>query len=456
MSKKSLIFVCTQCGAESPQWNGRCNSCGEWNALKEFHPTPKSTRGQTAGPIGYAGVEASQIQVLSDIALQELPRIQTGISEFDRVFGGGLVQGSVSLIGGDPGIGKSSLLLQMMGELSRFSKTLYVTGEESAAQVALRAKRMGFNTEPLHVLTEVNVEEILQKALVFEPQFMVIDSIQTMQLLGLPSAAGSVTQVRECAAYLTRFAKQRGVTLLLVGHVTKSGEVAGPKVLEHIVDAVVYLEGEQSSRYRTLRALKNRFGPVNELGVFAMTDTGMKEVKNPSAIFLNGTSLGKPGSLVTVLWEGSRPILIELQGLVDQALGGNPRRVCLGLEANRLNMLLAVQSRHLGIATYDQDVYLNIVGGVKVTETSADLAVILAVISSLKSKALSEKLIVFGEVGLSGEIRPVRSGLERVIEAQKHGYTKAIVPKANLPKHALKGMELVGVEQLSEALEAAF
>lgn len=448
MAKEKLVYVCTECGGESSKWVGQCPSCEAWNTLKEFKTTPA----KAARLVGYTGLSASTVQPLAEVNLEELPRVTSGYGELDRVLGGGLVPGSVLLIGGDPGIGKSSLLLQVMGHLCEQHKALYVTGEESGSQVAMRASRMELPMQQLHVLTEVDVQQITQLAIQFSPKFMVIDSIQTMQLAHLPSAAGSVAQIREAAAAFTRLAKQHGITIFLVGHVTKSGEVAGPKVLEHIVDAVIYLEGERDSRYRTLRALKNRFGAVNELGVFAMTDTGMKEVKNPSAIFLNQSEVERPGSLVVSLWEGSRPILIEIQALVDQGNASYARRVCLGFEQNRLVMLLAVLSRHVGIQTYDQDVFVNVVGGIKISETSADLAIVLAVLSSLKGKSLPSNLIVFGEIGLSGELRPVRSGVERLQEAQKHGFTKAIVPKANMPKKPIKGMEIHAVSDIQAAV----
>lgn len=451
MAKVKTQFVCTDCGSESNKWVGQCPDCGAWNTLQEMRmPTIK----KSAKTTGYAGIQPATVQTVSEISLGEIPRFTTGMSEFDRVLGGGLVPGSVILIGGDPGIGKSSILLQVMSYLSQGQKALYVTGEESAEQVAMRAHRMDLPVTQLRLLTETSVETLCQAAEREQPRVMVIDSIQTMQLSDLNSAAGGISQVRESAAYLTRFAKQTNTTIFLVGHVTKSGEVAGPRVLEHIVDAVIFIEGQSDSRFRVMRAMKNRFGAVNELGVFAMTDKGMREVKNPSAIFLSRGSESTPGSIVTVTWEGSRPLLVEVQALVDENKFGHPRRVTVGLDTNRLAMLLAILHRHGGIQVGDQDVFVNVVGGVKVTETSADLALMLAIISSLKNRALPQELIVFGEVGLSGEIRPVSSGIERLHEAGKHGFKRAIVPYANLPKGGIPGLEIIGAKKLSDALAA--
>jgi DNA repair protein RadA/Sms len=376
------------------------------------------------------------------------------MGEFDRVLGGGLVPGSVVLIGGNPGAGKSTLLLQIMCRLSQHMETLYVTGEESLQQVGMRAQRLGLPVDKLLMLAETNIEEIVAQAQQSQPKLIVIDSIQVMHSANVPSAPGSVSQVRECAAYLIQYAKQTNTALFLVGHVTKDGSLAGPKVLEHMIDCFLMLDGGDDSRYRTLRGHKNRFGAMNELGIFAMTETGLKEVKNPSAIFLARTEEISAGSLVTVLWEGTRPLLVEIQALVDSSQFGNPRRIAVGLDNNRMAMLLAVLHRHGGLFMADQDVYVNVVGGVKVTETSADLPLLLAIVSSFKDRILPRELVVFGEIGLAGEIRPVPSGQERLQEAAKHGFTRAIVPKANAPKQAIAGMQVIAVSKLSEALDA--
>lgn len=383
-------------------------------------------------------------------------RLGTGLSELDRVLGGGLVAGSVTLIGGDPGIGKSTVLLQTLAYLSQSKSTLYVTGEESLQQVKLRAHRLDLPAEGLRLLAETHVERILAIASTEKPQIMVIDSIQTLYTEILQAAPGSVSQVRESAAQLVRFAKQTGTALFLVGHVTKEGAIAGPRVLEHMVDTVLYFEGQSDSRFRVIRAVKNRFGAVNELGIFAMTDRGLKEVQNPSAIFLSRSAKPTAGSIVMVTWEGSRPMLVEVQALVDESHLANPRRVTLGLDHNRLALALAVLHRHGGIITYNQDVFVNVVGGVRVNETAADLAVLLAVLSSLKDRPLPNDLVVFGEVGLAGEIRPVQSGQERLKEAAKHGFKKAIVPQGNAPKGTMEGMEVLPVSRLSEALQHSF
>ena len=385
--------------------------------------------------------------------MQEVPRFSSGFNELDRVLGGGVVPGSAILIGGHPGAGKSTLLLQMMCGLSKEIPTLYVTGEESLQQVAMRANRLGLPTEHLKMLSETSVEHICNIADQEKPQIMVIDSIQVMHLSDIQSSPGSVSQVRECASFLTRYAKTRQVAIIMVGHVTKDGTLAGPKVLEHAIDASLLLEGESDSRYRTLRSQKNRFGAVNELGVFAMTEQGLREVKNPSAIFLSRSEEQVSGSSVVVLWEGTRPLLVEIQALVDHSMLANPRRVAVGLDHNRLSLLLAVLHRHGGLQMSDQDVFVNVVGGVKVTETSADLALILALISSFRNRPLPHDLVIFGEVGLAGEIRPVPSGQERISEAAKHGFKRAIVPFGNMPKKAIKGMEVFGVKKLSDALD---
>ena len=450
MAKAKVAFVCTDCGAEYSQWQGQCQSCKSWNTLKEFKVSAAKKSSATKG---YAGTQDNQVQSINDVDLSEVPRLSSSMSELDRVLGGGIVPGSVVLIGGDPGVGKSSILLQVMCQLSLTEKTLYVTGEESLQQVAQRAKRMQLPDENLRLFTETDIETITQMADKESPKVMVVDSIQTMQLAEVNSAAGGVSQVRETAAYLTRYAKQNNVAIFLVGHVTKSGEVAGPRVLEHIVDTVVFLEGQSDSRFRTLRAIKNRFGAVNELGVFAMTEKGMKQIKSPSAIFLSRGDEPAAGSVVMVIWEGSRPLLVEIQALVDESPYGAPKRVTVGLDQNRIAMLLAVMHRHGGIQASDQDVYVNVVGGVKVSETSADLALLCAILSSMRNQPLANELIIFGEVGLAGEIRPVPSGQERIIEAAKHGFKRAIVPLANVPKGGVAEMEIVGVKSLQQALD---
>lgn len=451
MAKIKSAFVCTECGGEHTKWQGQCADCGEWNTLKEFKLSVASKSSSRAAT-SYSGSHSNKVLSIQDIELSEVPRFTTGMYELDRVLGGGIVPGSVVLIGGDPGVGKSSILLQVMCGLSQTMSVLYVTGEESLQQVVMRAQRMQLPQDKLRLLAETDVEQIMTFAQQEAPKVMVVDSIQTMQLAELGTAAGGVTQVRESAAFLTRFAKQHNIAVFLVGHVTKSGEVAGPRVLEHIVDSVLFLEGQSDSRYRTLRAMKNRFGAVNELGVFAMTELGLKQIKNPSAIFLSRGSEAAAGSVVMVLWEGSRPLLVELQALVDESPYGSPRRVCVGLESNRIAMLLAVMHRHGGIQAADQDVYVNVVGGIKVTETSADLAVLIAILSSLRNKPLGQDWFVFGEVGLSGEIRPVPSGQERIFEAAKHGFKRALVPYANVPKGGVPGLEIVGVQNLAQAL----
>ncbi len=452
MAKRKTAFVCTECGADFPKWQGQCPACGAWNTLSEF-VTESAASGRGASATGgYAG-EPATVRRLDEIELAEAPRMSSTIGELDRVLGGGLVPGSAVLIGGHPGAGKSTLLLQTLCRLASKQSCLYVTGEESLSQVAMRAERLQLPRESLRLASETDVEAVLALARKEQPKVLVIDSIQVMYLTGLQSAPGSVAQVRECAAALTRFAKQTGTVLLLVGHVTKEGSLAGPKVLEHMIDCSLMLEGSSDARFRTLRGLKNRFGAVNELGIFAMTSEGLKEVKNPSAIFLNRADEIASGSLVTVIWEGTRPLLVELQALVDQSHLGNPRRVCVGLDPNRLAMLLAVLHRHGGIQVGDQDVFANVVGGVKVMETGADLALLQAIVSSFRDRPLDRELIVFGEVGLSGEIRPVPQGQERIAEAAKHGFRRAIVPKGNRPREAVQGMEVIPVATLSEALE---
>ena len=452
MAKAKVAYVCSECGADYAQWQGQCMACKSWNTLKEFKVSASKSKTGSSAVVGYTGAHTQKVLSVSEVDLAEVPRFASGLSELDRVLGGGIVPGSVVLIGGDPGVGKSSILLQVSCLLSQQLNVLYVTGEESLQQVAMRATRMQLPVDKLRLLTETDVERIVEASEVEKPKVMIVDSIQTMQLAEVASAAGGVSQVRETAAYLTRYAKQNQVMIFLVGHVTKSGEVAGPRVLEHIVDTVIFLEGQSDSRYRTLRAIKNRFGAVNELGVFAMTDKGMRQIKNPSAIFLSRSEEPSSGSVVMVLWEGSRPLLVEIQALVDDAPFGSPRRVMVGLEQNRIAMLLAVLHRHAGVQASDQDVYVNVVGGVKITETSADLAVLCAIVSSLRNRVLPNDLIVFGEVGLSGEIRPVPSGQERLFEAVKHGFKTAIVPQGNVPKGGVAGMTIHGVSNLQQAL----
>lgn len=453
-SKTKSAFVCNDCGADYKKWQGQCSECGAWNSVVEVRlgPTPGNRAARFEGYAG--GAAGNPVQTLAEIALQDVPRFSSGTGEFDRVLGGGLVPGSVVLIGGHPGAGKSTLLLQTLCNLARTMPALYVTGEESLQQVAMRAQRLGLPSDRLQMLSETSVEAICATAQQVKPRVMVIDSIQVMHMEDISSAPGSVSQVRESAAYLTRFAKQTGTVLILVGHVTKDGSLAGPKVLEHMIDCSILLEGDNDSRYRTLRGNKNRFGPVNELGVFAMTEQGMREVNNPSAIFLQRAEDAAPGSVVMVMWEGTRPLLIEIQALVDDSHLGNPRRVAVGMDQNRLSMLLAVLHRHGGIMVGDQDVFVNVVGGMRVMETSADLALLLAIVSSFRDRVLPQDLIVFGEVGLSGEIRPVPSGQERLREAAKHGFKRAIVPAANAPRDKPLGIEVVAVKNLQQALEA--
>src|SRR3989344_1398925 len=450
MAKTKVIFECQHCGAQFPKWQGQCTDCGKWNTLVEdVNIKPSSHHVETRG---YAGAQAILTR-LAEVSLEKQSRILTGLSEFDHVLGGGLVADSVVLIGGDPGIGKSTLLLQVLAHLAEHEKPLYVTGEESLQQVAMRAKRLHLKADALQLLSETNVERIIAIAEREKPPVMVIDSIQTIYTEQVASAPGSVSQVRESAARLVQFAKHQGIALFLVGHVTKEGTLAGPRVLEHMVDTVLYFEGERGGRYRVVRAVKNRFGAVNELGVFAMTDGGLKQVNNPSAIFLSHYEQAVAGSATMVTWEGSRPLLVEVQALVDESHLTNPRRVTVGLEHNRLAMLLAVLHRHTGIATYDQDIFANVVGGLKVIETGADLALLIAVLSSLRNKPLPEQLVIFGEIGLSGEIRPVPGGPERLREAAKHGFKTAIVPFANVPKQPISGMTVHGVKYLHAAME---
>ena len=448
MAKPKTVYSCTECGGTSPKWQGQCPSCGAWNTLVETVATPASVRFENV-----AGLRSAVTQ-LASVKARENERIVTGLAEFDRVTGGGLVAGGVLLLGGDPGIGKSTLLLQASAALGATRKTLYVTGEESLEQVALRAQRLGLVNAPIELLAEVQLEAIVAAIGTTQPEVVVVDSIQTVYTETLQSAPGSVAQVRECAAQLTRLAKQRGVVIVFVGHVTKEGAIAGPRVLEHIVDAVLYFEGDPHSSFRLVRAIKNRFGAANELGVFAMTERGLKGVSNPSALFLSQHANNVPGSSIVATLEGSRPLLVEVQALVDPVQGGVPRRLAVGLDAQRLALLLAVLHRHGGVETAGYDVFVNAVGGVRILEPAADLAVLTAIDSSLKNRALPAKSIVFGEVGLAGEIRPVQRGLERIREAAKLGFTTMVVPSANKPKHGIEGVRVISVDRVDEALAA--
>jgi DNA repair protein RadA/Sms len=450
MAKAKSVFTCTECGGQSPKWQGQCPHCNAWNTLVE---TAVEATGK-GGAHRFASLGGSSAVVaLGDIEASDFPRLPTLIDEFDRVLGGGLVEGGVVLIGGDPGIGKSTLLLQAAARLAEQVPVLYVTGEESAQQVALRAKRLGVNASKVRLLPEIELEKIQSTLAASKPRIAVIDSIQTLYSSALTSAPGSVAQVRECAAQLTRIAKQTGTTIIFVGHVTKEGALAGPRVLEHMVDTVLYFEGETHTSFRLIRAFKNRFGAVNEIGVFAMTEKGLREVTNPSALFLSQHHAGVAGSCVMVTQEGTRPLLVELQALVDDAHGGAPKRLAVGLEQNRLAMLLAVLHRHAGIAAFDQDVFLNAVGGVRIAEPGADLAVTLAIVSSLRNRPLPDKHVVFGEVGLAGEVRPVQRGQERLREAAKLGFTHAIIPSANKPRQPIAGLQIVAVDRLVEAVD---
>ncbi|MEY4014840.1 MAG: repair protein RadA [Pseudomonadota bacterium] len=469
MAKDKLVYLCSACATSHAKWQGQCDGCGAWNTLdgpiQQRQTPPLGSRGRAAGFSTPSG-----LQPLSEVAAQDLPRWSMGLDEFDRVLGGGMVPGGVVLLGGDPGIGKSTLLLQALASLAQQREgdtLLYISGEESADQIALRARRLGLSEQSLsriQVLAETQLEPMLDLLQSRAPRLVVIDSIQTLFSEALGSAPGSVPQVRECAAQLTRWAKATGNALFIIGHVTKEGALAGPRVLEHMVDAVLYFEGDAQASFRVVRAVKNRFGTVNELGVFAMTDRGLKAVSNPSALFLSEASLSGHGSggsrvsgaCVLVTQEGSRPLLVEVQALVDQASGGQPRRLSVGLDPQRLAMLLAVLNRHAGISCADQDVFLNVVGGVRVQETAADLALLAAVVSSLRNRPLPEGLVVFGELGLAGEVRPSPRGQERLKEAARLGFSVAMVPEANAPKRPIEGLEVWPVRRLSEALERLF
>ena len=455
MPKNKSAYVCNDCGADFNKWVGQCTECKAWNTLVEVR-FAKEHRQTRVSRSGYAGASEPEIKILSEIQVDDTPRISSGSRELDLVLGGGFVSGSCVLLGGEPGAGKSTLLLQVLSRLASKNSAIYVTGEESSQQVALRAKRLELPVMDMEIVSETSVENlsvIIQKK---KPAILIVDSIQVMHLEDINSAPGSVAQVRESAAILVRQAKQTGMILILVGHVTKDGSLAGPKVLEHMIDCSLILEVSNDNRFRMVRSQKNRFGAVNELGVFAMTDSGLKEVSNPSAIFLQRDNHVSSGTVVTSMWEGTRPLLLELQALVSESHLGNPRRVTLGLDQNRLSMLLAVLQRHGGMTVGDQDVYVNIVGGMRIVETSADLALILSVISSFRDKPLPRDLVVFGEVGLGGEIRPVVNGQERLREASKHGFMRAVVPLANAPKKKIDNMDVLPVKRITDAMEAYF
>jgi DNA repair protein RadA/Sms len=451
MAKTRTGYACTECGGISNKWAGRCLACGQWNTLMETLIETGGTHRYSSQHQGLA--HTAPILSLVDIEAIDVPRFGTGIAEFDRVLGGGLVPGGVVLIGGDPGIGKSTLLLQALAHLSRCKQVLYVSGEESGSQIALRAKRLALDAGSLKLQAEIQLEKILGSLAGHQPDVAVIDSIQTIYSDALTSAPGSVAQVRECAAQLTHAAKTADTTIIMVGHVTKEGALAGPRVLEHIVDTVLYFEGDTHSSFRLVRAFKNRFGAINELGVFAMTEKGLKGVANPSALFLSQHDSQVPGSCVMVTQEGTRPLLVEIQALVDHSHVPNARRLSVGLEQNRLAMLLAVLHRHAGIAAFDQDIFINAVGGVRITEPAADLAVLLAIDSSMRDRPLPRGLVVFGEVGLAGEIRPAPRGQERLREAAKLGFSMAMIPKANAPRQEIEGLKVVAVERIDEALQ---
>jgi DNA repair protein RadA/Sms len=449
MARTKTLFECTSCGAQSLKWQGQCPECEAWNTFEEVRGVaPPRRRG------GYSG--ESRRQRLGEVDETGQTRTGTGIGELDRVLGGGLVAGSVILLGGDPGIGKSTLLLQAAARLSGTMTVMYVTGEESLRQVALRARRLGLASEGIELLAETQIGRVIAEAADASPGVMIVDSIQTMFSEDLSSAPGSVSQLREATAQLVRYAKQSGCIIFLVGHVTKDGAIAGPRVLEHMVDTVLYFESEAGSRFRIVRAIKNRFGAANEMGVFAMSADGLKEVRNPSAIFLSPHDAPVAGSVTTVTREGSRPLLLELQALVDESRAGNPRRVAAGMDQNRLSLLLAILHRHGGVASYDRDVFVNVVGGIRISETAADLALLAAIVSSHQDHPLQQRTVIVGELGLAGEVRPVPFGEERIIEAAKHGFERAIVPNSNRPRSLPRDIEVVGVGRLAEALDALF
>ena len=447
MAKTKVEFVCRECGASHHQWAGQCLDCKEWNTLEEI----VISQATSSKPESLKDLPASKVQNLTEIKAQNKDRLSTGLSELDRTLGGGLVDGSVVLIGGDPGIGKSTLILQALAKLNSDNTTLYVSGEESAEQVSERAIRLGIKEDILFI-GETHLEKIIKLSKDIKPKVIVIDSIQTMVTDLSGSAPGSVTQVRDCAAQLTQYAKQTNTILLMIGHVTKGGALAGPRILEHMVDAVLYFEGDAGGRYRIIRAVKNRFGAVNEISVFAMGEKGLQQVSNPSSIFLSNQENPSSGSMVMVTREATRPLLVEIQALVDQS-NGTPKRVSVGLDQNRLALQLAILHKHSGIATFDQDVFINVVGGIKVSETASDLVVMLSIVSSLRDKVIPSKWIAFGEVGLTGEVRPVYNAQERLSEAQKQGFELAIIPKGNEPKKPIKGMQVIPIGYLYQAIQ---
>ena len=450
--KQKTAYVCTECGAEFPRWAGQCSLCGEWNVIKEIRLGANNKK-QSSGSIGYAGAR-SEVKLLSDVDFAQSKRISTGLLEFDRVLGGGIVRGSVVLIGGAPGAGKSTILLQAIANAAQSNvPVLYVSGEESLQQIAERARRLGLDGRTIKMLAETSVQRICDCVDEEKPELIIIDSIQVMYTVDSDTAAGSVSQVRESASYLTQYAKKNNVSIFMVGHVTKDQSLAGPMTLSHIVDAQVVLSTTDDARFRVMRADKNRFGSVGELGFFSMSSAGLKEVKNPSAMFLSRSDKPSSGSVVTVLWEGTRPLLVEIQALVTESQYGNPRRLAVGLDQNRLAMLLAVLTRHAGIFTANDEIYANVVGGIKVTETASDLAIVIGVVSSLKDRVIPHDVVFFGEIGLNGEIRPVANGYARLNEAAKHGFKRAVIPKSNAPKNPIKGLSISAVSTVSEVLE---
>ncbi|MGH8253465.1 MAG: DNA repair protein RadA [Steroidobacteraceae bacterium] len=452
MPRNQPVYVCSSCGGEALKWQGQCPHCGEWNTLTRVVGVRAASASTTAGTA--AGAAAIPVALATDVSADT--RMSLGMSELDRVFGGGIGTGSVSLLGGEPGIGKSTLLLQVAAAIAAGQPVLYASGEESTQQITQRARRLALAGPGLTLISDNSLESIMALSTERRAALLVVDSIQTMQTAAAESSPGSPQQLRECTAALVRFAKQGGTSVIIVGHVTKDGAIAGPKLLEHLVDTVLYFDADAGSRYRMLRATKNRFGPVNELGFLAMTDAGLREVRNPSAIFLSRNPQPVPGSLVMVARDGGRPLLIEVQALTDATRFSAPRRVAQGVDANRLSMLLAVMNRHSRLSPAEHDVYVNLVGGLTITETATDLPLALAIGSSLKGEALDATLVAFGELGLTGEVRPVPYGEERLKELQKQGYLRAIVPQQNAPRQAAPGLKVHPVATLAEAIEAAF